>query len=102
MLVAVFSAQSKLEAHPLPGWLGMAVPLHLLDLKERSGPDEADLHAARAFSKTLGERGDVLLFGSKKQGEAAKLANDLAHAIAVLAYCPGGITIFGQHWESRR
>lgn len=78
-----------------------AVPLYILEIKEKGGPDEADYKAAREASNALGERGDVLLFGgSKHKGEIAELFNSLAHAIAVLAFCPGGVTIFREHWEA--
>jgi hypothetical protein len=80
--------------------LSVAVPLHIIKLKERGGPDEADLKKAREFNKDLSERGDVLLFGSKKKGEAASLFNGLARSIAVLSFCPGGVTLFGSHWEA--
>ena len=78
-----------------------AVPLHILGMREKGGPDDADFQRARDASDALGERGDVLLFGgSKRKGEVAELFNALAHAIAVLAFCPGGVTAFGEHWEA--
>jgi hypothetical protein len=69
------------------------------ELRRRGGPDDPDLDQARAFSTDLAARGDVLMFGGKK-GEAAHLFNRLAHALAVLAFAPGGVTIFGHHWEA--
>jgi hypothetical protein len=50
----------------------------------------------------LGVKGDTLLFKSDTKGETAGLANRLAHAIAVMSYAPGGITVFGQHFEARK
>jgi len=85
--------------HPLTTMLGVAVPLIIADLAAGGGPTDADLEAARAFGPDLAARGDVLLYGGKP-GEAGELANRLAHAVAVLAFCPGGVTVFGEHWEA--
>lgn len=80
----------------------MAVPLHVLQLKEKGGPTASDMAKAEESSGMLGERGDVLLFGGGKKGECADLFNRTAHAIAVLAFCPGGVDIFGQHFEATK
>ena len=81
--------------------LSVAVPLHIGDLKKKGGPDSADFQKATSFSSTLGERGDVLLFGGKKKGEQAELFNKTAFAIAVMSFVPGGISLFGEHWETK-
>ena len=80
--------------------LSAAVPLQIMAIKERGGVTDEDFASASKFAQTLGEKGDVLLFGSKKKGEAADLFNKTAKAIAVLSYLSGGITIFGGHYES--
>ena len=85
--------------------MGMAVPLHIARLKEKGGPDAADMEKAQGLSDVLGERGDILLFGGGKKGkkgEVADMFNGTAAAIAVLAFVPGGVTLFGQHWEAER
>lgn len=82
----------------LAAFLGAAVPLLLAELRAQGGPGAADWDRARAFGRILGPRGDLLLYRSTKPGETARLANDLAHAIAVLAFVPGGVRVFGQHW----
>jgi hypothetical protein len=81
--------------------LSVAVPLHIEELKKKGGPDEADFKQATELSRVLGERGDVLLFGSKKKGETAELFNSVARTLAVLSYVPGGVTLFGSHWETK-
>jgi len=81
--------------------LSAAVPLHIAELKAKGGPDAADLKKAQELSQILGERGDILLFGGGKKGEAADQFNRVARALAVLAYCPGGVTLFGGHWEAK-
>jgi hypothetical protein len=82
--------------------MSAAVPLHIMQLQEKGGPDAADMKKAQETSDMLGERGDVLLFGGGKTGEPADLFNRTAHTVAVLAFVPGGIDIFGQHFEAIR
>lgn len=84
--------------NPLPQFLACFVPLRIADLQRRGGPEDWEYEAARAFVPDLLERGDVLLYGGAP-GEAGALAARLMQAIAVLAFAPGGITIFGQHFE---
>jgi len=79
-----------------------AVPLHIMRLKEKGGPTDEDMSEARKTSDILGERGDVLLFGGGKKGEAADQFNRTAHAIAVLSFCPGGVTIFGTTFDAEK
>lgn len=85
--------------HPLQTHLEVAVPLYIAAMRDRGGPDDAELEAARAFGRVLAERGDVLLYGGKA-GEAGDLADGCAKSVAVLAFCPGGVTVFGRHWEA--
>lgn len=81
--------------------LSAAVPLGMIAMAEKGGPGADDMRRAQKAGDLLGAKGDRLLFGGKK-GEAAKLFNDLSHAIVVLSFCPGGITIFGQHFEGNK
>lgn len=86
--------------HPLPIMLDVAVPLRMHEIRQRGGPTDADFERARAFAPVLAEKGDVLLFGSKKEkGKAAELFNELAFALAVAACVPGGVTIFGHTYK---
>ncbi|GHO76476.1 hypothetical protein KSD_42470 [Ktedonobacter sp. SOSP1-85] len=81
--------------------LSAAVPLRVLALYERQGPDEKDLEAARQAGTLLASKGDRLLFGSQGRGETAKLFNHVAQALAVLSFAPGGVTCFGQHFDAQ-
>ena len=81
--------------------LQVAVPLWIERIKAKGGPDAEDWKKARETSDILGERGDILLCGGGKQGEAADQFNRTAHGIAVLAFMPSGVTLFGQHWEAK-
>jgi len=89
--------------HPLGIAMSVAVPLWILSIREKGGLSNQDFIEARETSILLGEKGDILLFGSsKKKGEAANIFNKTAKAIAVLSFCPGGITIFGQTFEANK
>ena len=79
--------------------LEVAVPLRIAELRAAGGPSEADYAEARAFGPVLGAKGDVLQFGGKK-GEAAALFNKTARALAILAFCPGGVKFAGSHWQA--
>ncbi len=85
----------------LPTMMDMAVVLRIAELRDRGGPSNSDFVRAQETGQLLAEKGDVLQFGSKKKGEAARIFNEVAHGIAVLAYCPGGVTVFGTHYEAR-
>ena len=78
--------------------LSAAVLLRIMEFERKGGPSDADWAEAAAFGDVLACRGDVLQFGSKKKGEAADLFNRTARALAVLAFCPGGVRTFGEHW----
>jgi hypothetical protein len=78
-----------------------AVPIRIELLRRQGGPGPDDWDKATAFGAVLAEKGDVLMFGSKKKGEAADLFNGLAHALACMAFLPGGVVAFGQHWEAK-
>lgn len=84
----------------LPIALSASIPLKIADINLRGGPTKQDFDRARSFADVLATQGDVLMFGGKK-GEAAKLFNELAFACAVCAFIPGGITIFGDHYEHK-
>ena len=79
--------------------LQTGVPLRIMEMERSGGPTEDDYTFAREYASTLGSKGDVLLFGGGKKGEAAGLMNGLIRAVAVLAFCPGGVRLFGCHFE---
>jgi len=80
--------------------LEAAVPLRILEFQSRGGPSDSDYERARAFSAILCAKGDQLLYRSDKPGYTAYLFNELAQAIAVMAFQPAGIRVFGQQWKA--
>jgi hypothetical protein len=106
----------EVAGSPLAIALSAAVPLHIFELEARGGPTPDDLERTRGFADVLAEKGDILQFtsprrkagkGKKAGGETdrdrmgtADVFNGLARAIAVMAYCPGGVKAFGSHWKA--
>jgi len=80
--------------------LDTGVPLRIMEMERKGGPTDADLQEARDFSVVLGEKGDILQYGGGKPGEVASLMNRMIKAVAVLAFCPGGVRLFGSRYES--
>lgn len=75
--------------------LDAAVPLWILEFREL--PREEVLGRARGLEEVIAAHGDDLLFGGRRCAEAF---NAVAKGIAALSFCPGGVTVFGRHWEA--
>jgi len=79
--------------------LSSAVPLWIEQLRSR---DWAYIEQrAKVCSQEIAEHGDNILYRSRKKGETATAFNRLAEGVACLAFAPGGVTIFGQHFEAK-
>ena len=83
----------------LPCMLEVAVPIWQEQLKKQ--PWDTINSRVGEIAKTLCERGDLLFFKSKKEGGTADVFNQTAEGIAILSFMPGGVTLFGQHWEAQ-
>lgn len=79
-----------------------AVLLRIQQFEDSGGPTKEDMDKAQETSAMLGESGEILLFGGGKQGLRAELFNRTAHAVAVLAFAPGGVHLFGCQFEAKR
>lgn len=82
----------------LSGILQLAVPLWIDQLRKYDW--NYVLGRVKECSQFIAEHGDNILCRSKKKGESAKAFNYLAEGIACLAFCPGGVKMFGEHWEA--
>lgn len=78
--------------------LAAAVPLWIEDLRGLTFEERDQI--AKECSQHLAEKGDILLYRSGKKGETAKAFNMLAKGVAVLAFVPGGVKVFGNHFEA--
>lgn len=90
------------SGHPvlLPA-LEMAVPLWIARLRDHEEGAVRDSIIARwrtEASQPILERGDVMLYGGGKRGEAARAFNALARGLAAMATFPGGVGFAGLHW----
>jgi hypothetical protein len=77
--------------------LSAAVPLWIERFKQLT--DDERMAIAREAAQVVAEKGDIIQFRSKRKGETANAFNQLARGIAVLAFSPGGVTVFGLHFE---
>lgn len=83
--------------------LEAAVPLWMLEIKQRGRAAWwSRIEANRdIWMNNIAERGDVLQYGGGKKGEVAKLFNELAEALAHMAFMPGGVRFGESHWEGK-
>lgn len=78
--------------------LEVAVPLLMHEYRLVGGPSEQDYARARNMYPTkLGAQGDALLFRDKRTAEVIDV---LADGMAILAFCPGGVSALGLHFEA--
>lgn len=78
-----------------------AVFLRIVEMEKLGGPTPEDLRKAQETADMLGEHGDILLHGGGKPGQCAELFNRTSHAIAVLAFVPGGVELFGTKFKAK-
>ena len=83
----------------IPGLIP-AVQQQVAEIKERGGLTAAEIQRAAELCAILGsEKGEIVLYGGGKPGERADHYNQVAHAVAVLSLLPGGVDLFGCHFE---
>ncbi len=80
----------------LPVALQAAVPLWIERVRHMT-PGQRQARAAE-LADVITERGDVILYRRARRGESAAAFNALAEALAIGAFQPGGVTVFGSHW----
>ena len=100
-LKKAFSDESSREGRYLPMALDAAVPLWVLQFQsysEERRREEMD----RATADDLCLRLEYVLHKGPKKGDSARAFNDLARCIALASFFPGGIRLFGRHWEWKR
>jgi len=81
--------------------LDAAVPLWAMQFRSKSLEELQQLAKEQGEVLALCGPAQALAGGPFKPGEAAAGFNALAKAIAILSFWPGGITLFGQHWENQ-
>ena len=80
--------------------LSAAVPLWIETFVQQDYTWADVSRIASESSQIIAEKGDLILFKSKKKGETAAAFNALARGVAALAFVPGGVTVFEMHFEA--
>jgi hypothetical protein len=76
------------------------VPLRIHDYLEKGGPSDLDFERIQAeYPQYLGSHGDAVLY--REKGTSGRAITVLVDGLAVLSFCPGGVTIFGLHFETK-
>jgi hypothetical protein len=83
----------------LRSFLEIAVPMEIERLKREGGLSEERITQLQTYGEDLAAHGDDLLYRSKKKGESATRFRQFVEMVAAGAFAPGGITIFGLHFE---
>lgn len=78
----------------------MVVPLMIMGILESGGLTEGHLREAKRQADIIAEKGDLILFKSKKKGESAGAVHALCYGLAVLSFCPDGVTFAGTRFCS--
>lgn len=82
-----------LKAH-----LAFIVPLRIIEIRQEGREWTEHMARVRTYMPDILERGELLFHYEK--GTSNRLASKVADAIAVLSFVPGGISLFGLHFES--
>ena len=79
--------------------LEATVPLLIKELLKQGGPTEHNYACIRSYGRFLAEHGDALMF--HKEGVVTSQVMDKpVAAVAVVAFCPGGIRVFGLTFDA--
>ena len=81
----------------------MTARLHLMEWAVNGFPEGVYQEVIDKCPEVLERADALLLFRGReaKPGEIAQAHNLTAKAIAVLAYAPGGVVIFGEHLDAQ-
>ena len=78
--------------------LEATVPLLIVELLEQGGPTEHDYASVRSYGRVIAEHSDALLF--REKAVSSQVMDKLVAGIAVLAFCPGGVRVFGLRFDA--
>jgi hypothetical protein len=68
------------------------------EILESGGVTNLMFERARAYAIEIGSHGDAILFPVKRK--TREMMGKLVDGVAVLSFAPGGITIFGLHFDA--
>lgn len=76
-----------------------AVPLWIERAKHMTEAERTS--RASMCAQIIAEKGDVIMFKSKKAGETAGAVNALCEGLALCSFAPGGVKFLGLVFETR-
>ncbi len=82
--------------------LEQCVPLVIRRYKQAGGPRDEDHARAHSYALYLREHDEDILFPKTNKGNETEAMDKLVEGIAVLAFCPGGIRIFGLEYDATK
>lgn len=86
--------------HLLKVALAAAVPLWIMELQKK--PLSYLMERKGICAQTIGEKGDIILYKSKRPGRTAEAFNHLAEGMAILAIlAKGGVEMFGLKFDAK-
>lgn len=97
---AAMTAPERRRDDFLTETLALAVPLWVDRYAGKVSWEEARRRARICVEHLMGPGGEDVLYASARRGGSAEAFNRLAEAVAIASFQPGGITVFGRHFES--
>lgn len=91
--------RSEDKSRMLALWLDLAVPLWIVKYQTEKWTPERRIDKAHRAGQLIAEKADLLIRAPTKpkhHEERADLLNALAAGVAAMAWCPGGVTVFGR------
>jgi hypothetical protein len=89
---------SELRNSTLAIALSAAVPMAIDEMKKLSWEERQSL--ARECQGIMIRKGESILYAGAK-GDTATAFAAWARGIAILSFCPGGVDVFGMHFETK-
>lgn len=107
-MTSLFPLHASEEAKErfLQAYLRRFVPLAIVEEWLRGGGAAERLARAPQLASVLAEHGDAILFleenrkARKESFDTQSMVDRLVEAVATLAFCPGGVTVFGCHFAA--
>lgn len=81
-------------------FISTTVPLLIMEYEQRGGIDQWDIKWLEQQGEILGSGGDVILCYEK--GKSSRMIGILCRCLAIMAFFPGGVKIFGLHFEAKQ
>lgn len=78
--------------------LALGVPIEIDNLRKSGGPNDYQMDAAHEYI-THQRLGEAIMYCAKN--ETRESMRVLIEIVAILAFCPGGVSVCGLHFEAK-